>query len=152
MTRDWEKWSAIMKARWQDPEYRERQIVSMVENRQDPEYREKLGAAMKRRWQDPEQREKLIAAQKAGFTDERRAKIGAAHKGKKGKPVSNDTKAKIANAKMLPPEEDARIYDMFRAGKARFEISEETGYSLNTVMCAIARVCSVRCPLKEAEA
>ena len=132
MTRDWEKWSAIMKARWQDPEYRERQIVSMVENRQDPEYREKLGAAMKRRWQDPEQREKLIAAQKAGFTD--------------------DTKARIANAKMLPPEEDARIYDMFRAGKARFEISEETGYSLNTVMCAIARVCSVRCPLKEAEA
>ena len=121
-----------MKARWQDPEYRERQIVSMVENRQDPEYREKLGAAMKRRWQDPEQREKLIAAQKAGFTD--------------------DTKARIANAKMLPPEEDARIYDMFRAGKARFEISEETGYSLNTVMRAIARVCSVRCPLKEAEA
>jgi hypothetical protein len=77
-----EKLSEVSKRKWQDPEYRAKQLAALNRGWQDPEYRakhlallsgreikaetrEKLSALDKRRWQDPEYRAKQTASRSA---------------------------------------------------------------------------------------
>ena len=62
------KLSASQKKRWQDSEYRAKQIAAqsatLKKRWQDPEYRAKVSAAIKKRWQDPEYQAKQIAVRR----------------------------------------------------------------------------------------
>ena len=52
------KISAAMKKRWQDPEYRAKQIDTHAGSHLSAETKDKISAVLKKRWQDPEYRAK----------------------------------------------------------------------------------------------
>lgn len=59
------KKSTAAKQQWGDPEQRKELQIKIKASRADPIVRQKIGAATKARWADPEMRERIIAAQRA---------------------------------------------------------------------------------------
>lgn len=84
---------------------RERMRAAAALRNQDPEYREKLSEATKRSWTDERRARasEIRKGQRSGIrrgppTEETRAKISAANKGRKRAPLSAETRAKISAA------------------------------------------------------
>ena len=71
------KTAANLKQRWKDPEFR-KEMSAKISASRDETVRQKIGAASKARWADPEKREQIVAAIRASKKEPQPADLPAA--------------------------------------------------------------------------
>ena len=116
-----------MRKRWEDPEYRQT-VLQGLQGSNTEEVSQKRSASAKARWQKqfadgwtfPESARVKLTGR--AFSDETRAKMSAAAKGKKKAPRSEETKAKLAAAAKAfwsDPERKAKRAAQMKAGQSK---------------------------------
>jgi hypothetical protein len=94
---------------WQDPEYRAKQMTSLIGREIKAETREKLSALGKKRWQDPEYRASQTAALNRGWQDpEYRARQMTLLTGREIKAETREKLSALGKRKWQDPEYRAK--------------------------------------------
>lgn len=124
---------AVMKAKWQEPEYRKTMLTRIHQRVVTPEQRTEASQLMKARWQDPVYREKMIEANQRhgrmmrGRRDspETRAKKSAAHKAReRSEEVTAASRENIKRARLVRKVRLSEVGERYRQQMRRDDWQE----------------------------
>ena len=95
-----EKISATLKAKWEDPEFRERMMEKIRSRRaspkdRDPEYRRKISEAMIAKWKDDEYRNKTTASIRKRASDAAKVRPPKQPKQKRSHGINAESKVRL---------------------------------------------------------